>query len=93
MPAWVALYESEAWPLQKKYLGNCLGWYTALEGELHSVVHIWGYESLADREARRAAMVADPGWKVFMSKAAELNAFVAQKNSIMSPAGFALPAA
>ena len=33
MADWVALYEKEAWPVQKQYLGNCLGWYTSIEGQ------------------------------------------------------------
>jgi len=91
MPAWLALYEAEAWPLQKEYLGNCLGWYTAIEGSLHKVVHLWGYESQADREARRGAMYKDPRWKQFITKSSELGAFIAQENSIMAPAPFYTP--
>jgi len=49
-----------AWPLQQKYLGRCLGWFTTVEGELNTVVHIWGYEDQGDRERRRNAMAADP---------------------------------
>ncbi len=90
MADWVALYEKEAWPLQKQYLGNCLGWYTAIDGKLHQVVHLWGYESQADREVRRGAMVKDPAWLAFMAKARELDAFVSQENTILSPAAFAL---
>ncbi len=91
MPAWVKLYEEFAWPLQKQYLGNCLGWYTSLEGKLHRVVHIWGYESQADRETRRAALAKDPKWHDFVTKANEMGAFVEQNNSIMSPAPFYTP--
>ncbi len=89
MADWVALYEKEAWPIQKKYLGTCLGWYTSIEGKLHQVVHLWQYESQADREARRAAMAQDPAWKAFLTKAKELGAFTAQENSILAPAPFA----
>ena len=68
MAEWVALYEKEAWPLQKQYLGNCLGWYTSIEGKLNQVVHLWGYESQADREQRRAAMAKDPAWQGYLAK-------------------------
>ena len=88
MADWVALYEKEAWPIQKKYLGTCLGWYTSVEGKLHQVVHLWQYESQADREARRSAMAQDPAWKAFLAKAKELGAFTAQENSILAPAPF-----
>ncbi len=88
MPAWLKVYEEYAWPLQQKYLGNCLGFYTAAEGKLNTVVHLWGYESQGDREARRAAMLQDPGWSVFQEKVGALGALAAQENSILKPAPF-----
>jgi len=90
LPEWVALYEKEGWPVQKKHLGNCLGWYTSVEGKQNQIVHIWGYESQADREIRRTAMAKDPAWQAFLAKAKAIGAFVAQENSIMKPAEFAL---
>jgi len=86
---WMALYEAEAWPLQKQYLGKCLGWYTSIDGKLHQVVHLWQYESQADRETRRGAMVQDPAWKAFIAKANKLGAFISQETTILSPATFA----
>jgi hypothetical protein len=88
MAAWLKVYEEYAWPLQQKYLGNCLGFYTSAEGKLNTVVHLWGFESQADREAKRAAMVQDPAWNVFMEKAAALGALAVQENSILKPAPF-----
>jgi hypothetical protein len=88
LPEWLALYQAEAWPLQEKYLGKCLGFYTSIDGALHRVVHLWQYESQADRETRRAAMVADPGWKVFATKSAALGAFVSQETTMLAPTAF-----
>jgi hypothetical protein len=84
----VALYKEAAWPLQEKYLGRCLGWFITAEGQLNQCVHLWGYESQADREKRRSAMIADPGWGVYLKKLFELNAFVAQENRILRPTEF-----
>ena len=42
----VALYRDYAWPLQQKYLGRCLGWYTSFDGVLNQVVHLWAYDSM-----------------------------------------------
>ena len=53
--AFVNLYKEHAWDLQQKYLGKCVGWYTAAEGTLNQVVHLWAYEDQGDREKRRAA--------------------------------------
>lgn len=82
MQTWLELYQNYAWPLQQKYLGDCVGFYTTVEGTLNQVVHIWRYESLADREARRGAMAKDPGWAVFLEKSAQSGCLAAQQNSI-----------
>ncbi len=84
----VALYEAEAWPLQQKHLGRCLGWFVTAEGPLNQVVHLWAYESQADREARRAAMAADPAWGAYLRKAGELGLLVAQENRLLRPTDF-----
>lgn len=63
-------YETEALPLQLKYLGHCVGWYVSNDiGPLNQVVHMWAYQSLADREARRGKLAADPAWPKFLEKA------------------------
>ena len=56
----VAIYKQHGWPLQQKYLGRCIGWYVGLEGNFNRVVHLWAYDSQADRERRREALRADP---------------------------------
>ena len=86
LPAFVKLYEEKAWPLQLKYLENCLGWYTTIEGELNTVVHLWGYKDQADREARRNAMAADPEWGVYLKGVAEGGMLIRMENRIMKPA-------
>jgi len=84
----IKLYEEKAWPLQKQYLGNCLGWYTTVEGALNTVVHLWGYDSQADREARRNAMAADPAWGDYLAEAGKLGLLVAMENRILKPTTF-----
>jgi hypothetical protein len=84
----VKLYEEMAWPLQQKYLGNCLGWYTTVEGTLNTVVHMWGYASQADREARRNAMATDPAWGAYLAEAGKRELLVAMENRILKPTAF-----
>jgi hypothetical protein len=88
LPEFVALYEEKAWPLQLKYLGNCLGWYTTVEGELNTVVHIWGYQDQADRERRRNAMAADPAWGAYLKEIADRGILLRMENRITRPTGF-----
>lgn len=86
--AFVALYRDYAWPLQKKYLGTCLGWYTSVEGQLNQVVHLWAYEDQGDREARRAAMAQDPEWGEYLRRSEEAGLLLAQENSFLKPTDF-----
>ncbi|MFC7737236.1 NIPSNAP family protein [Roseomonas sp. GCM10028921] len=88
MAEFVKLYETMAWELQKKHLGRCLGWYTTVEGQLNRVVHLWAYDSQADREQRRAAMAADPAFQAYLAKVAELGVLQEMENRIVAPAPF-----
>ena len=87
----VALYKELAWPLQQKYLGRCIGWYTGLEGTLNQVVHVWAYESQADREARRLAMYKDPAWTEYMRRTGESELLLHTENRLLSPTDFSPP--
>ena len=88
MAEWVAMYKEMAWPLQQQYLGRCLGWFTTVEGELNTVVHIWGYEDQGDRERRRNAMAADPEWQKFLAEGYRRELLLKQENRIMRPTDF-----
>ena len=67
---YMALYQREGLPLQQKYLGRLLGWYSCNDfGVLNQVVHLWAYADLAERERRRAEMLRDPAWQAFLAKA------------------------
>lgn len=88
MAAFVKIYEEKAWPLQQKYLGNCLGWYTTAEGPLNRVVHMWGYADQGDREQRRKAMAADPAWGEYLRASGEADVLVNMENRLLSPTSF-----
>ena len=88
MAAFVKLYQEHAWPLQQKYLGRCLGWYTTVEGPLNKVVHMWGYENQGDREVRRTAMAADPAWQAYLARSNELGLVTEQENRFLKPTEF-----
>ena len=88
LAAFVALYRDYAWALQTKHLGTCVGWYTVVEGSLNQVVHLWQYESQADREARRAAMADDPAWGEYIRRSDEAGYLVAQENRLLRPTEF-----
>ena len=86
MQAYLERYERVALPIQLRHLGRLVGFYVSDIGPLNQVVHIWAYDDVADREARRARMAADPAWQAFMKENA--GTFVAQENKIMKATGF-----
>ena len=58
-------------------------------GEVNTIVHMWVYESAADREKKRAAMAADPDWQKFAKLQAEAGFLTDMRNNLMIPANFA----
>lgn len=85
---WLALYKSHAYEVQTEHLGNLVGFFTTEFGEANQVVHIWAYESLDDRMARRARMAADPRWVEFGRLNKELGAVLKLESRLMRPTTF-----
>ena len=81
------VYEAEGFPLQKKYLGHCVGWYFSNDiGALNQVVHMWAYQDLSDREERRNRLAADPAWGQYLAKATGY--LDSMENKILRPTPF-----
>lgn len=86
LPLFIKAYEQDGLPLQKKYLGTFVAYFTTEIGELNHVVAIWGYASLDDRQRRRAAMLADPEWQAYLAKVVDL--LDIQNSRILTPVSF-----
>ena len=86
VPEMVKLYGEEGLPLQEKYLGKFIGYFTTETGNLNQVVFMWGFESLHDRTARREKMAKDPAWQGYLKKVQPL--ILTQENRILRPASF-----
>ena len=82
----VKLYASEGIELQQAYLGNLLGVFTTDVGALSTYTSLWGYESYAEREERRAKLQADERWQAFLGKIQPL--IHTQQNRILVPTSF-----
>ena len=82
----VKLYGEEGLPLQQRYLGKFVGYFSTETGNLNQVVFMWGYESLDDRSARRERLAQDPEWQRYLKKVVPLIA--TQENRILRPAPF-----
>lgn len=86
VPEYLRLYEQEGLAIQEPILGNLIGYFYTDIGPLNQVVHMWGYEDLADRERRRAQLQEDPGWQAYLPKVMPL--VVTMQNAILRGASF-----
>jgi NIPSNAP len=68
LPEVVRLYTEEGTAVQQEHLGNLIGAFIVEVGDVSTIVHLWGYDSFADREERRPKLQADPRWKEFLGK-------------------------
>jgi hypothetical protein len=91
VPAQLELYKKYAYPVQLRYMGEPLCYAVAESGELNTFTHIWVYASAADREAKRAKMMQDPDWKIFLAENAKAGNLVSQENCLMVPTAFSPP--
>lgn len=82
----ITTYEQYGLALQRKYLGNFLGYFTTEIGELNRVVAWWSYESLDMRDSGRAAMLDDPLWQDYLSRVTDL--IDTQQTRILKPVSF-----
>jgi len=86
--AQLKLYEEFGKAPQTKPLGQLVFSAVTETGLVNSFVHIWAYDDAGDRAKKRAAMMADPDWQVYLKKSSELGALIQQNNSIMNEVPF-----
>jgi hypothetical protein len=86
VPDYLAAYEKEGFAIQKEHLGNLVGYFSTDIGPLNQIVHMWAYRDLADRNARRKKLQADPRWQTYRKKVAPF--IQHQENKILVPAPF-----
>jgi len=84
---WLEYYEKAGLPVQKRVLGRLIGFFTSELGPLNQIVHMWAYESLADRESRRAALAKEPEWQAYL-KNQPAGVLAAQETRILVPTSF-----
>lgn len=77
------LYRREGYAVHTSHVGAPLGYYATEIGELNQVVHLWGFESLADRERRRAGLEADPRWMGYRQQMWDAGNVQRQENKIL----------
>lgn len=86
VPAYLKLVEDEGIDVQRSHLGHLVGYFSTEIGPLNEIVHIWAYQDLNDRAARRARLAADPRWQVFLPKIQAL--IETMENKVLLPSAF-----
>lgn len=87
IPQFFTLYDSTgAKELQARILGNLMGYYVSEIGPLNQTMHLWGYASLDDRAARRAALMQETVWTDFLKQIVPL--LIRQESKILMPTPF-----
>jgi len=86
LPELLRLYEGEGIAIQQEVLGGFVGAFTTDIGALSTYTSMWRYDSFAQREARRAALMARDDWKAFLGKIQPL--IHTQQNRILTPTPF-----
>jgi hypothetical protein len=82
----VRLYADEGVAIQEEHLGGLIGVFTTDIGALSTYTSLWGYDSFAEREQRRARLQADERWQAFLARIQPL--IHTQQNRILVPTGF-----
>ena len=82
----VRLYEDEGIAIQQEVLGGLIGVFTTDIGALSTYTSMWGYDSFAEREQRRARLQADDRWRAFLGRIQPL--IHTQQNRILLPTTF-----
>ena len=83
---WLENYEKYGLEPQTEILGRLVGYFHTDFAELNQVVHMWAYESLEDRSARRKKLFEDPRWLEFLPRVRPL--ILKQESKMLIPANF-----
>lgn len=79
-------YEAEGLQVQLEILGRLVGYFQTEIGPLNHVVHLWAYDDLSDRMARRGQLAADARWQAYIPKIRDF--IIEQESRILLPAPF-----
>jgi hypothetical protein len=73
----------EALPIMRRHLGEPYGYFTTETGTLNAFVHLWRYDSMADRERRRESLYRDPDWLAYRTRIGQAGWVQHQENRLL----------
>ncbi len=86
LPELVRLYADEGIAIQQEVLGGFVAAFTTDVGALSTYTALWSYPGYAEREERRAALLARADWQAFLARIQPL--IHTQQNRILVPTSF-----
>ncbi|MGI5127842.1 NIPSNAP family protein [Pseudonocardia sp. CA-107938] len=81
-----AAYVETGLPIQKAVLGGFLGYFVTEFGAQNELNHLWAYQDLEDRRARRARLAEEPEWQRCSQRLRPM--IRDMRNKIMYPTSF-----
>jgi hypothetical protein len=72
MGEFIEVFDRLAMPILLETLGHPLGFWTSLVGPQNQFVHLWGYDSLTDYEARCRARDSHPDFPAYLAASGHL---------------------
>jgi hypothetical protein len=83
LQAYLASHFEEALPIMRRHLGEPYGYFTTETGTLNQFVHLWRYDSMAERERRRHALYGDPAWLAYRTRVGQTGWVQHQENRLL----------
>jgi len=83
---YLRIYETEGLSVQRPILGGFLGYFCTEIGPLNQLVHLWAYQDLEDRRARRTRLAESVQWQGCLRKIRPM--IKSMENRIMYPTSF-----
>jgi hypothetical protein len=83
---YLKIYTDGPLDLQKRILGNLIGYFTTEIGGLSKLVHHWGYASFEERAERRTLLAREPQWQAYLEACTPL--IQKMENRILLPTDF-----
>lgn len=81
MPEFLEVFDRLAMPVLLQTLGHPLAFYVSQVGPQNQLVHLWGYDDLADYERRSNARDSHPDFPAYLSASEHL--ITAQENRLI----------
>jgi NIPSNAP protein len=80
---YMELHKKIAFPLLLKHLGEPVGYWTTVTGEMNQFVHLWRFDDFGDMERRQAALSDDPAWRVYVTDDLGKSAILQRQQSVL----------